>query len=395
MKKILITEDDPFVARIYQTRFRSEGFEVSIAGDGSRAIRQLTANPPDVVLLDLMLPQINGVEVLKFIRANDALRDVPVLVLSSSVAGELVQAAKNGGANKILSKALCSPRHVVDEVRKLMAAQAPQPVNAAPAAAPATQPVNGDFENDVRVAFRVLVPPLIAELQPRLQHLIGSEPASRGAALLNLHNAVHTLSVQARLGGFTNIARMTGALDVLLREMQTTPRKVTPSTLRTVSQVVELIPMLFQEDGTDAEPAAPLILVLDDDPISGNAVCKALERANLRALAFEDPLLAMRVIEKNRFDLIFLDVDMPRMSGLDLCQKLRATPMNAMTPVVIVTGMDDFETRHYSASVGASDFIAKPIVMTELAVKAVLHLLRGWSERKCAGRKEERRDMAA
>lgn len=382
MNKILITEDDPFVARIYQTRFQAEGFEVSMAGDGSSAIRQLSVNPPDVVLLDLMLPQVNGVEVLKFIRSNDALRDVPVLVLSSSVAGDLVQAAKNAGANKVLSKAMCSPRHVVDEVRSVMAARAPKPAS-------------GDFENDVRVAFRVLVPPLIAQLQPRLKHLIESEPASHGAALLNLHNAVHTLSVQAKLGGFTNIARMTGSLEVLLHELQTNPRKVTPSTLRTVSQVVELIPTVFQEDGSDAEPSSPLILVLDDDAISGEAVCRALERANLRALAFEDPLLALRVMEKNRFDLIFLDVDMPRMSGLDLCQKLRATPMNATTPVVIVTALDDFETRDYSDSVGASDFIAKPIVMTELAVKAVLHLLRGWAERKRAARPEERRDKAA
>jgi CheY-like chemotaxis protein len=188
---------------------------------------------------------------------------------------------------------------------------------------------------------------------------------------------------------------MTGSLEVLLHEMQANPRKVTPSTLRTVSQVVELIPTVFQEDGSDAEPATPLILVLDDDAISGDAVCRALERANLRAVAFEDPLLALRVMEKNRFDLIFLDVDMPRMSGLDMCQKLRASPMNATTPVVIVTALNDFETRAYAESVGATDFIAKPIVMIEVAVKAVLHLLQGWAERKRGARTEERHDKAA
>jgi CheY-like chemotaxis protein len=124
-----------------------------------------------------------------------------------------------------------------------------------------------------------------------------------------------------------------------------------------------------------------MILVLDDDVISRQVVCTSLERASLRALSFEDPLLALRVMEHNRFDLVFLDVDMPRMSGLDVCQKLRATPANAHTPVVFVTALNDFETRDRSESIGATDFIAKPIVPVELAVKAVLHLLRGRAER--------------
>ncbi|HSY48202.1 MAG TPA: response regulator [Thermoanaerobaculia bacterium] len=382
MTKILITDDDPFVAGIYQTRFQAEGFDVSVAGDGPSAIRQLAANPPDVVLLDLILPQINGVEVLKFIRSSETLRNVPVLVVSSSVAGELVEAAKKAGANKLLSKAMCSPRHVVEEVRKVLDARP-------------SQPDGGDYENDVRVAFRHRVPPLIAELQ-RLQILLHGEPAAQASALLDLSNAAHKLSKHSTLAGFTNIARMTGSLEMLLDDLQTNPRKVTRSTLRTVSQVVDFIPMLLRQDGSlDAETAAPLILVLDDDPISGDAVCKALERANLRALAFEDPLLALRVMEKNRFDLIFLDVDMPRMSGLDMCLKLRATRMNAKTPVVIVTALNDFETRSYSETVGATDFIAKPIVMIEVAVKAVLHLLQGWVKRTRGARSEERRDRAA
>ncbi|HXH37788.1 MAG TPA: response regulator [Thermoanaerobaculia bacterium] len=383
MNKILITEDDPFVARIYQSKFQAEGFEVSMAGDGREAIRQLAANTPDVVLLDLMLPRVNGVEVLKFIRSNDALRDVPVVVLSSAVAGELVEAARNAGATRVLSKALCSPRHAVDEVRNVLAARIPQPAG-------------GDYEFDVRVAFQSRVPPLIAELQPRLQHLLKSGPASHGSALLELGHAAHTLASHATLAGFSNIARMASSLEVLLYELDTNPRKVTQSTLRTVGQVVDFMPELLRQDGSpDAEPSSPLILVLDDDAISGQAVCNALERANLRALAFEDPLLALRVMEKNRFDLIFLDVDMPRMSGLDICQKLRATPLNAATPVVLVTGFDDFETRDRSEVVGATDFIAKPIVMIELAVKAVLHLLRGQADRKAGARSEERHARAA
>jgi len=365
MNRILITEDDPFVARIYQSKFQAEGFDVSMAGDGSSAIRQLAANPPDVVLLDLMLPEVNGVEVLKFIRSKEPLRDIPVLVLSSAIAGELVQAAKNAGASKLLSKAMCSPRHAVDEVKNLLATRIPAPVG-------------GDSEDDVRTAFQARVPPVIAELPPLLHHLLKCDAVSRGAALLTLRRTVHTLSSHAALAGFANVTRMAASLDVLLRELQANPKKVTPSTLRTVSQVVDFMPTLHQQDrAQEMPPVSPLILILDDDIVSRDAACAALERANLRALAFEDPLLALRVLEQNRFDLIFLDIDMPRMNGLDMCQKLRATPMNATTPVVFVTSYSDFETRAQSESAGAADFIVKPIVPIEMAVKAVLHLLQG------------------
>jgi len=367
MTRILITEDDPFVARIYQSKFQAEGFDVSMAGDGRAAIRQLTANPPDVVLLDLMLPEINGVEVLKFIRSKESLRDLPVLVLSSAVAGELIQAAKNAGASKLLSKAMCSPRHVVDEVRSAMAAHVPTPVG-------------GDSEDNVRAAFEGRVPPLISRLSPLLEHLLKSAPASRGPAVLELRRAAHTLSSNAALAGLTNIVRMSSSLEMLLTEVQANPRRVTPSTMRTVRQVVDFIPSLLKDRAQNTSAASPLILVLDDDFISRAAVCAALEQANFRALSFEDPLLALRVMELNRFDLIFLDVDMPRMSGLDMCRKLRGMPINADTPVIFVTGYSDFETRAQSELAGATDFIAKPIIPIELAVKGLMHLLRQHGE---------------
>jgi len=64
------------------------------------------------------------------------------------------------------------------------------------------------------------------------------------------------------------------------------------------------------------------------------------------------------------------------LNGYEVCEKLRATAANAKTPVVFVTALTDFETRAQSALSGATDVIAKPIVLIELAVKAMMHLLR-------------------
>ena len=83
------------------------------------------------------------------------------------------------------------------------------------------------------------------------------------------------------------------------------------------------------------------------------------------------------MLAQNRFDLIFLDVDMPGMSGFELCTKLRQLPAHKKTPVIFVTGLTDFESRTNSTMSGGNDFIAKPFLFMELAVKALVYVLRG------------------
>jgi CheY-like chemotaxis protein len=97
----------------------------------------------------------------------------------------------------------------------------------------------------------------------------------------------------------------------------------------------------------------------------------------LKCVSVEDPPTALKMVAENRFDLIFLDVDMPNMSGFDLCTKLRTFPTNGKTPVVFVTGLTDFESRARSTLSGGNDLIAKPFLFMELAVKALSFVLRG------------------
>jgi DNA-binding response OmpR family regulator len=84
----------------------------------------------------------------------------------------------------------------------------------------------------------------------------------------------------------------------------------------------------------------------------------------------------MRLLEENHFDLIFLDLHKPGVDGLDVCKRLHATAANPNTPVVFVTALADFETRVRSAISEGIDFVGKPVLLIELAVKALTHLLR-------------------
>src|SRR5213592_1099639 len=120
MKKMLIIEDDQIVANIYLRKFQIEGFQVELALDGEAGLAATLKSRPDIVILDLMLPRLNGVEVLKELRAEPTTRDVPVVVLSNAYMSSLVQEAWKAGANYCMIKANCTPRQLVDIVNKTM-----------------------------------------------------------------------------------------------------------------------------------------------------------------------------------------------------------------------------------------------------------------------------------
>jgi CheY-like chemotaxis protein len=82
------------------------------------------------------------------------------------------------------------------------------------------------------------------------------------------------------------------------------------------------------------------------------------------------------MLAHHRFDLVLLDIEMPELSGFELCRKLRELPSYEQTPVIYVTSHGDFDHRARSIGVEANDLIAKPIFPIELGVKAIMHLIR-------------------
>ncbi len=390
MNTILIVEDDTLMARVYVDKFRSVGFDVDLAMDGATAIERLRSSRPDLVLLDLMLGEVSGVEVLKFVRGQEATRSLPVLVLSNAFMGDLVQAAWKAGANKCLAKSNCSPNKLVEEARAMVAAH-PADEKARPAteavirpATPAAPldlpPATGDerVQESLRRELVESIRYRLTEARQSLHDWVKSNQGVDSPHLQALYSSSHSLA-NAGLAGFSRLAHLAAALEALLKELLGHPRKFNASSIRTITQAVELTPALFRNSDAPQQEvfATPMIMIVDDDAVSRATVSSALDRAHLRALRLADPTAALALAEENRFDLIFLDVDMPGLSGLQLCEKIHATDTNLTTPIVFVTGMTDFETRSQSTEKGAVDFIAKPVWLNELALKAIFHLLRG------------------
>ena len=128
MKKVLIIEDNKLVANIYGNRFEVEGYQVQMAFDGEAGSKLIKGFRPDAVILDLMLPKITGVELVKIVRAQPDFAKVPIIVLSNSYHSRMVQDALDAGATKCLSKDDSTPRQLVETVRSAIAGSgAPAP----------------------------------------------------------------------------------------------------------------------------------------------------------------------------------------------------------------------------------------------------------------------------
>src|SRR6266850_2495320 len=120
MKKILIVEDDQIVANIYRNKFSLEGFQVEIALDGEAGLAMVRSFRPDAVVMDLMLPKMTGVELMKKIRSDEDFHHLPVIVFSNTYLTNMVQEAWKAGATKCLSKANCTPKQVIEVLRVTM-----------------------------------------------------------------------------------------------------------------------------------------------------------------------------------------------------------------------------------------------------------------------------------
>jgi len=120
MKKILLIEDDPFLIDIYTTKLKSSGFEVKVAENGEAAISAFDKERPDLLILDIVLPNFNGWELLREVKRRKKYENVPIIILSNlGQKSEVVKGLEMGVA-RYLIKAQYTPSEVVEEIEKIL-----------------------------------------------------------------------------------------------------------------------------------------------------------------------------------------------------------------------------------------------------------------------------------
>jgi len=118
--KILLVEDSKVVQQMYRSKLTIEQFTVQTADNGMEAIKLLSQEKPDVVLLDLMLPVMDGFKVLQVIKTDPKLSDIPVLVFSARGQPEEIEKAMSLGAAGYIIKATTKPNEVIEQIRKVL-----------------------------------------------------------------------------------------------------------------------------------------------------------------------------------------------------------------------------------------------------------------------------------
>ena len=124
--KIALIEDDIAIVQMYRTKFENEGYQVETAGDGETGLRLIEEFKPDVVLLDLMMPNMNGMEMLSRVRGTTEGRQLKVIVLTNMGDTETATKVYKMAADDYIVKAEMTPKEVAERVKTLLARTGPR-----------------------------------------------------------------------------------------------------------------------------------------------------------------------------------------------------------------------------------------------------------------------------
>ena len=119
-KSILLAEDDKFLRRAAETKLKQAGFDVRVAVDGDEALAQAREQPPDLMLLDLLMPKRDGLSVLKALKADPATAGIRVVIISNSSKDLEMQSASSLGAVDYWIKSNLSLQELCDRVQRLL-----------------------------------------------------------------------------------------------------------------------------------------------------------------------------------------------------------------------------------------------------------------------------------
>jgi CheY-like chemotaxis protein len=414
MKRILLVDDDPLILQVYQQALCKHGFRVDTAPDGLAALKAIHAVLPDAVVLDLMMPKMTGVEMLKLIRGERAWANLPVVVLSNAYMEQDALQAAALGAVKGLLKTSCTPKLLAAVIEEALGGKPagedrshllaiPRPEVLAPKDRNTTSSsADTDFKQRSEAANHTRAPKegrrfnttkqqrarrdflndglnTCITLRHLFQSLVNSTSVKeRELRLKDLYRKIHFVAAMGGLTECHQIAHMAAALEAVLFGMMSDPAVISPSLERTTSMAIDLFEELFQH-ALDWPPLSALgaqALVVDDDALANRLAVAALRNAQVRADSSTRPSEALQLLAQHQYDLVLLDIEMPEMNGFELSKRLRALPGYLRTPVIFVTIHNDFDVRAQTIASGGDDVIAKPILPVELAAKAVMHLLK-------------------
>ena len=168
------------------------------------------------------------------------------------------------------------------------------------------------------------------------------------------------------------VATLTANLNALLLDASHHAGPVSPRMLQTAMQTLDFLSRLLTHDvlARAEKLPPPRAIAVDDDKDLLPIIVASLESASLATTGCADARTALDALQENHFDVIVLDIGLPDMNGLDMCDHIHALPKHGQTPIVFLSSDDSEHNRERGVIKGATEFIAKPCNMFELTLKA-------------------------
>ncbi len=173
--------------------------------------------------------------------------------------------------------------------------------------------------------------------------------------------------------------RASTAFASLLGDLLEVPDQITQASLRTLHQTIEFISLLLSDPGIEdcVKLGETRVYVVDDDQNTCAMVVEALKLVGLHSNFALYSSAAVAELAANSYDLIILDVHLPELNGFELCSHIRTMSLHAETPIFFVTGDTSLENRVKSSLRGGNEFISKPFIVQEIALKALKSVITG------------------
>ncbi|MDJ0782516.1 MAG: response regulator [Desulfosarcinaceae bacterium] len=411
MKTILVVEDNALNMKLVRGLLGLRDYRLLEASDAELALQLAERETPDLILMDIQLPGMDGLTATRRLKAIDRLQHVPVVALTSyAMAGDEAKAAE-AGCDGYITKPI-DTRSFLGKVEKHLSpsgdpnAAAEKPAAASPAASrlrnqPLVLVVDDEPKNvklltakladqsyTIKAAFNgaealemvhrhspdlilldVMMPGMDGyEVTQQLKQneatkaipiimitaLDGPEDKERGMAVGAqefLTKPVNTAELQARVGSMLRLKQFKEQLESRRESKAQFGRGSTAVSEQSRSRRSHIL--LVEDDQKDVKL---LESVLQESP------------CELRVTASAED--ALKIIEDGwRVDLLLLDVILPGMSGFDLCRRLKRDPHQQDIQVVLITCLDDLESRIRGVELGADDFLVKPVDSRELRAR--------------------------
>jgi PAS domain S-box-containing protein len=433
MPKILLVEDNEDNRDMLSRRLQRRGYQLIFAVNGAEGVSKALSEQPDLVLMDLNLPVLDGWEATKQLKANPQTQAIPVIALTADAMSGDKEKALNAGCDDYDTKPIDLPR-LLEKIEQLLATR------------PSQQPEVPSLPQDSRLQ-RALLSHLRHELCTPMNAIVGysemlldelkSQPNSEvvqdlqkihscGNQLLALVNAIldparldmsqldrnlDSFSSSLRLELLTPLSTAIGYCEMLLEEA---PAEFLPdlerihtAAQRLLSMVNDIVNLAEQQlqlidvqqlataDLLLSNPTATAamqsvastirslgatpaweqiaqggnLLVIDDNETNCDLLSRQLERQGYTVTTATNGQQGLNLLATNAYDLILLDIVMPQMSGFEVLHQLKSHQQWRQIPVIIISSLDEIDSVVRCIEMGAEDYLSKPFKPVLLRVK--------------------------